>query len=158
MTKCERISKQPELVLDYASGSPDAEFARHLEQCEDCASIAAAQRKVWDSLDQLSAPEVQGDFDARLYARIAQEESRPSWRRWLNRILQPAVPMAAWKPAVAMAALCAVLAIGIMVRTPTPGAPSAIQMNPGASTQVDIEQVANALDELDVLMPSKSVM
>lgn len=152
---CQKISNQPELALDYVAGSPDAEFEQHLRQCEDCASIVAAQRKVWESLDQLSAPEVQGDFDARLYARIAQEESQPAWRRWLNRVLHPALPMAAWKPAVAMA----VVALGLSVywaQTPAhTGVTVGHQIEP---SRVDIEQVANAMDDLDVLMPAKSVM
>jgi hypothetical protein len=147
---CQKSSNQPELVFDYVAGSGDQEFERHLNECGDCAKVVAAQREVWESLDRLNTPQVSQDFDARLYARIAQEEAVPAWKQWLNRILHPAVPMAPWKPAVSMAALCAVLAVGLMMRPPKPAADTA-QVH---GDRVDIEQVANALDELDLLSPA----
>jgi hypothetical protein len=56
-----------------------------------------------------------------------------------------------WKPA-ALAAACAVLVVGFVVHVPGP-AESNAQIE---SQHVDIEQVANALDELDVLTPPGS--
>ncbi len=158
---CEKILKEREgvanLAIDYCAGSLEparaAEFERHLSECGDCARIVVAQREVWESLDGIGAPEVSNDFDARLYARIAQEEAAPTWRKWLNRILKPAAPVAAismWKPALSMAALCGLLAVGLMLRTPEPVANTS-QIE---TQHVDIEQVANALDELDLLMPA----
>jgi hypothetical protein len=64
---------------------------------------------------------------------------------------EPALPYALWKPA-ALAAACAVLAVGFLVHVPQP-AKTIPQMS---TDRVDIEQVANALEELDVLMPSGS--
>src|SRR5580658_3301872 len=111
-----------DMVVDYCAGSMDAEhvaeFERHFAQCAECAAMVAAQRKVWETLDDwgpAEVPEVSPDFDARLYARIAHEQTAPAWRRWLNGAM-PAGPRSIWKPAMsamAMAAACALLAIGL---------------------------------------------
>jgi anti-sigma factor RsiW len=166
---CEKISKEREgvanMAIDYCAGSLEpaqaAEFEHHLSECGDCTRVVAAQREVWESLGQLNVPEVSQDFDARLYARIAQEEAAPTWRKWLDRILKPATPVAIWKPALSMAALCAMLAVGLMLRAPAPVANTgqAVQMEATMQMEaphVDIEQVANALDELDLLMPASA--
>ena len=142
-------------LLDYCSGALEpaaaAEVERHAEICEKCRLVVEAQREVWDRLGQWSAPAVSQDFNARLYSRIAQENEAPRWRQWIRRVTQPVLPYALWKPA-ALAAACAVLAVGFLVHVPRPA-----QNSPQMSTdRVDIEQVANALEELDVLMPSGS--
>jgi anti-sigma factor RsiW len=117
-------------LLDYCSGALEpaaaAEVERHSEICETCRRVIDAQREVWHTLGRWSAPAVSQDFNARLYTRIAQEN--------------------------ALAAACAVLAVGFLVHVPRP-----VDSSPQMSTdRVDIEQVANALEELDVLMPSGS--
>ena len=55
----------------------------------------------------------------------------------------------AWKPAVSLAAACAVLTVGLMVRMPGPSDTSS-QLKP---EKVDIEQVEKTLDDLEILMP-----
>jgi hypothetical protein len=132
--------------------------------------MVAAQREVWESLDhwgQADVPEVSPDFDARLYARIAHEQTTPAWRRWLHSLL-PAAPGFISKPAISaisaisISAACALLAIGLRTtgwmdptikRGPQPAQSTAQMESNRADTHVDIEQVANALDELDLLMP-----
>jgi hypothetical protein len=115
--------------------------------------MVEAQREVWSALEGFGAPAVSADFNARLYARIAQEQSEPAWRKWARRIFQPALPVPMWKPAVSLAAAAAVLAIALAVRTPEPvQAPKQVR-----AEMVDIEQVANTLDDLEILTPS-SVM
>jgi anti-sigma-K factor RskA len=157
-----------DMVVDYCAGAmdpePRAEFERHIAHCDECTAMVAAQCAVWESLDewgQTDVPEVSPDFDARLYARIAHEQTIPAWRRWLHSWM-PAAPGSVWKPAIsaiAMVAACALLAVGLRTagwmdltikRGPQP-AQNTAQMD--GDTHVDIEQVANALDELDLLMP-----
>jgi anti-sigma factor RsiW len=164
-----------DMVVDYCAESmdaePRAEFERHIAQCAECAAMVAAQRQVWETLDhwsQADVPEVSPDFDARLYARIAQEQTAPAWRRWLTSLI-PAAPGSIWKSAISpisaisMLAACALLVIGLrtagwmdlaMMRGPQP-IQNAAQMEADRTldNHVDIEQVANALDELDLLMP-----
>jgi anti-sigma factor RsiW len=142
-------------LLDYCSGAlgpaAAAEVERHAEVCDGCRRMVDAQRQVWESLDQWTAPAVSQDFNTRLYARIARENEAPRWRQWIRRITQPVLPYALWKPA-ALAAAGAVLAVGFLVHVPRP-----VATTPQMSTdRVDIQQVANALEELDVLMPSGS--
>jgi anti-sigma factor RsiW len=144
-----------ETLLDYCSGAlqpaATAEVTKHMESCGECMRAVAAQREVWETMDRWIAPPVSTEFNTRLYARIARENESSRWRQWIRRVTQPVVPYALWKPA-ALAAACAVLVVGFMVHTPQPA-------ETGAQTEsqhVDIEQVANALDELDVLSPPGS--
>ena len=100
-------------------------------ECPACRGFAA----VWERLDEFEAPEVARGFDARLYARIAKEEARKPW--W-HRLLWP--PIA---PAVAVA----VAAVILFVHVPG-GFDASKQVN-----KTDIEQVAQAVDDLDLLVP-----
>jgi len=159
--ECLKQSKNgAETLLDYCSGALEpaatADLARHLDSCEDCRRMVAAQREVWETLDRWTAPPVSSDFNTRLYARIASENELPRWQQWIRRVTRPVVPYALWKPA-ALAAACAVLVVGFVVHTPTPAETGAqIESQHSDSQHVDIEQVANALDELDVLSPPGS--
>ena len=144
-----------ETLLDYCSGALEpaatAEVTKHIEYCDDCRRAVAAQRDVWETMDRWIAPPVSVEFNTRLYARIARENESPRWRQWIRRVTQPVVPYALWKPA-ALAAAGAVMVVGLMVHVPRPAETNAqIESQP-----VDIEQVANALDELDVLSPPGS--
>jgi anti-sigma factor RsiW len=142
-----------EVLVEYCSGALSEVRAREMEQhiadCSGCRQLVESQRELWRTLDAWAAPEVSENFDARLYARIAQEQSAPPWKQWVRRIFEPAVPVAMWKPAVSLAAACAVLAVGLVVRTPA-GSEQPKQIR---AEQVDIEQVASALDDLDILTP-----
>jgi anti-sigma factor RsiW len=166
---CPIYSKEREIVLEYCAGLLNGErahgFEQHLAKCGECARMVAEQRQVWEALDRWATPAISEDFDARLYARIAQEQ--PGWRQWLTRFLRPSAPMAIWKPAMSVVAVCAVLAIGLEMREPhapvEPAPQQAVQpvahsvSNLAPSAPVDIEQVANALDELDQLAPSPAL-
>jgi len=147
-----------DILVDYCcgalSGTRATEIVKHIADCGDCRRLVEAQRELWRTLDQWAVPEVSQNFDARLYARIAQEESGPAWQRWARRILQPAVPVAVWKPAVSLVAACAMLAVGLMVRTPEP-VENPIQVR--SAEHVDIEQVASALDDLEMLTPRSAM-
>lgn len=142
------------ILTDYCARVLDpakkAEVDRHVEVCAECRGLLERQNRLWQTLDQWTAPEVSPNFDARLYARIAREEAAPRWKQWAWRILRPPVPVAMWKPVVSLAAACAVVAIALTVHTPQPQ-PAAPQMH---AEQVDIEQVSRALDDLDILAPS----
>jgi hypothetical protein len=127
-----------ELLANYLAKTLDAprmaELSRHFQECSDCRGLAS----VWERLDEFAVPGVTPGFDARLYARIAREEARlswTSWRRWL------------WPPVAPLAAAAAVAALVLFLHVPG---------TPDASTHVnraDIEQVAQAVDDLDLLTP-----
>jgi hypothetical protein len=87
---------------------------------------------VWSALDSWEPEFISGDFDRKVYARIAAEGQR-SVRR-ANWALRPALPIAA---------ACAVVLAGYLLREP------AVPQNP--SPRVDMEQVERALDDIDML-------
>jgi anti-sigma factor RsiW len=150
-----KYTKAAGILLDYCAQSLTpvqmAEFEAHLGQCPDCARIVAAQKEVWGALDTWTPVPVSSNFDARLYARIAEEETVPAWRSWLSRIFQPPVPYSLWKAAVPVAA-CAALAVGLFIRMPEA---SQHNVQPQLRAEkVDIEQVEQALQDIDILTPA----
>jgi anti-sigma-K factor RskA len=130
-----------DLLAGYLAKTLDAdgmaEMDRHIRECADCRGLVS----VWERLDEFAAPEVTAGFDARLYARIAAEGAkRLGWRRlWRNGLLRPVAPLA-----VAAAAVAALVLYLQPVRTPD----ASKQTN-----KSEIEQVAQAVDDLDLLTP-----
>lgn len=175
---CIKNNKQGvEILTDYCAGTANpvvaAEIDAHLKHCADCRATLDAQRAVWEMLDAWSPVEVSPDFDTRLYARIAGDQSQPVWRRWWSRILQPATPYSWWKPAASLAAAGAVLLLALTVQTPNQTAllqqgrvqqesvpqKLAQQKSTGAqsaasSDEIDLQQVQQALDDLDIVAPA----
>src|SRR5579872_1749025 len=99
-------------------------------ECAACGGFAAVEER----LDEFAAPEVTPGFDARLYARIAEEEARRPW--WLRLLWPPVAPLAA----------ASVIAVALFMY---PGKP-VVQKQ---SSKAEIEQVAQAVDDLDLLTP-----
>jgi anti-sigma factor RsiW len=124
-----------ELLTGYLAKTLDAagmaEVDRHIQDCPDCRGLVS----VWEKLDEFAAPQVTAGFDARLYARIAAEDARrPWWRRLL------------WRPAVPLVAAGALVGLGLLL---APGTHDAAKQ----ANQMDIEQVAQAVDDMDLLTP-----
>lgn len=146
-----------EILMDYCARKLDpdrvAEIDGHIADCAECRSVVVAQRELWETLDQWTAPAVSSDFDAKLYARIASENAEPGWRKWTRRVFQPAAPVAFWKPVASLAAACAVLTVALVVHTPEQQA-SHVALKQVHAESVDIEQVAKALDDLEILTPT----
>lgn len=146
---CPRQSNKgsAEALLAYCARNLDAgkaaELERHLAECSQCRVLAQSQKAVWDALDAWKPVVASRDFDQRLYRRIADESNAGWWRR----LLRPA-PMF-WRPAVSLAAAGVVIAVGLLVRSPETARPQP-QVK---ADQVDIEQVEQALDDLNMLMP-----
>ncbi len=147
-------NEDAEILLDYCAQtlSPlqTEEFEIHLKQCEDCSRLVAAQMEVWGALDTWTPVPVSSNFDARLYARIAEEQTAPAWQLWLRRVFHPPVPYPLWKSAVPLLAACAVLAAGLAVRTPN----AKIVQHQLRADKVDIEQVEQTLEDFDILTPA----
>ncbi len=155
-----------EILTDYCAGILDpavaASIDAHIQQCAECREMVQAQRTVWEMLDAWTPLEVSRNFDARLYARIAEERDQPAWRRWLGRVFRPAAPYRLWKPAVSLAAAGAVVALALVVGIPdkTPFArmpPSSYKSTTAqvvaGSEEIDLQQVQQALDDLELLTP-----
>jgi hypothetical protein len=128
--------KGADLLMGYLEGTITSEERAKLDQhalaCVECRGLLAVQ----GMLDE-QVPEVSADFDARLYARIQWDEQRKWWRLL-------------WRPAVPLAAAAAVLVVVFMVRTPVTPVDDPKQ---ASMDRVEIEQLEQALDDLELLMP-----
>ena len=153
------LAQDAEMMLDYCSDCLTAErrieLDRHVQDCIDCQQLIVAQQRAWRALDVFAAPEVSPDFDHRLYARIAQDNRRPAWRRWLSE----ASASFAWKPAAAGLVACAALVVGMLVWVPSSrtgkgidGAPP-VQNMQSRTDKIDMDQVDQTLEDLDLLAP-----
>lgn len=72
MTCPEMNTKLAELLCER----PLPEDARkHIAGCAECAGEVAAMDKTWKLLDQWQAPEPSAFFDAKLYARLREEQA-----------------------------------------------------------------------------------
>jgi hypothetical protein len=109
---------------------------RHCTACPECRTAKEAQKRVWSALDAWEPEYISTGFDARLLNRIAVEEQRRT-SRWF---LRPAVPVAA---------ACAFILAGYLLRTPP--APPAPEPRLAIENRVDMEQVERALDDIDML-------
>jgi anti-sigma factor RsiW len=143
-----------EAILAYLAGRLERETAdeleRHFEECAPCREMLLAQSLVWDALEDWKAPPVPPGFDARLFDRIGREEARSGW--W-SRWLAPSRPFTP-RLALAAAAICLLLAVGILFRGPgEPELPPSL----AAADSIDIgaiEQAAEDLEMLQTLVPA----
>ncbi len=138
------------VLLEYAAdrlpASERAALERHLQVCGSCSAIVNAQRATFSGLDAWDALPVSADFDRKLYARIAQEDSG-SWRRFLPRFA-----VRGWRTAFApAAAVCAALVAAVLLQNPTI---APIQPARDAVTHMElseVEQVERTLEDLEML-------
>jgi anti-sigma factor RsiW len=139
-------SQGAEILTDYCAGRLDAiraaELQAHLHECAICRDEVDAQREVWTTLDAWRPVEVSRDFDNKLYARVHAEQTAPWWSL-------------AWKPVIPAAAAAGLLAIALLTWGPGLQKP-ANQMPPSNATateKIDVQQVEQALDDMDLLIP-----
>jgi len=134
-----------ERLMEYLGGPSTAErraeLELHAQECLECRGLLRA----WNALDEYAAPEVSTDFDAKLYARIAEDR-----QVWWRRMLWPSGPLAWWKPVIPVAA-CAALLAALLIHVPG----TAVDSDKQAKVEpVSIEQVEQALQDLELLAPA----
>jgi hypothetical protein len=142
-----------EILTDYCAGKLDpvraSELGTHLQECGECRKLAEEQSTVWEMLEAWKPIEVSPDFDAKLYARIAQERMKTTWlRRWVEGSF--------WKPAASLAAIALVVLLAVVGRMPDSS--SHIQSDSAGQVQlssekIDVDQVEQALEDMDMLAP-----
>jgi hypothetical protein len=149
-----RNTETTELLLDYCAGKlplgTTAELERHIESCVDCQAFTQAQQQVWTALDDWDMGPISGDFDRRLYARIA-EDQKPSWWQWIAGKLD-------WRPALSIGAACAAVAVLLFINAPgnapapvRPTAPPPAYLENTRVDSIEPEQLERALDDLEML-------
>jgi anti-sigma factor RsiW len=128
-----------ELLIGYLEGSlPEADrrvLDGHAAECSECRELLAVQAM----LDE-PVPAVSADFDAKLYARIAADEARRPWWKLSWKVLAPAV------------GVMAMLAVAVFVQQPV--APSPEQ----PIVSQDVQQLEQALEDLELLMPAAEAL
>jgi len=156
-----------EILQDYCAGTLDparaVELEAHIQDCVECRRLVDAQRAVWECLDRWTPAEVSSDFDAKVYARIAQEQAGPVWMTWLRRVFQPVVPYVSpysfWKTLIPVAAAGAVLSLALFTQAPDIGTPPTNKqgvIENAALDKIDVDQVEQSLADLDILIPISS--
>lgn len=139
-----------DILVEYFDRTLDAErtaeLEEHVAECAECRELVAVR----SALDDWQAPEVSADFDAKLYARIAEESRAPWWKRAF------ALQGFGWKSAIPVAAGCAVLALALMIHDPDGGPVVPAPDTKAKLEMVNMDQVEQALDDLDLLAPPGS--
>jgi len=147
-----------DLLLDFCNRklAPElnAILQAHVDICPPCQAFTETQAQVWAALDAFETAPISSDFDARLRARIEEEEQRSSWwsRLW-NRMT--AGGTANWRPMAPVAAVL-LLAAGLSLRpsgseVPDGGGPDTAPLVKSAELSVEIEQVETLLEDLEML-------
>lgn len=127
---CLRENNQgAELLIGHLEGSLSAADRQvvdaHAAECAECAGLLGVQGKL-----DVPVPEVSPNFDAKLYARIAADADRRPWWRLSWRVLAP------------VAGLAAMLAVAVTIQRPAP-----------VSVDPDVQQLEQALKDMELLMP-----
>jgi len=139
---CQR--NNPDWIVAYGAGTLDAPtqaaLELHLLECPECRQLADSQKAVWTALDHWPPAAISTDFDEKLYARIAQREQESWWQRLSHWNWS-------WRPALPVAAACAVLVAAFLLKPPAP-----VPLNQAHAPQkIQMEQVERALDDMDML-------
>jgi anti-sigma-K factor RskA len=142
-----KLGMRAELIIGYTARTLDADaragFARHLETCAECRQGVADQQAVWSALEEWQPVSVSPGFDAKLFERIAQEDSASPWRRMFRDW--------GWRPAVPVAAALAVLIGTFLLKDPDSAAiPAPAVSQSQASVQIE-QKLELALDDMDLL-------
>ncbi len=159
LTNKQNADGTAEMLMDYGAGTLAAETTAALDAhavgCSACQRLLNTQKQVWQSLDSYTAPQVSADFDRRLYARMALDTKEPAWRRiFASTFSWHCFSQWFTMPVFAGAAACAALAIGFFVLVPEKEIGVSPDQNKKAYVEkVDIDQVEQALEDLDLLAP-----
>ncbi len=142
MTCLQDNNQGAELLIGYLEDTLSAaerrELENHAAECAECRGLLAVQA----TLD-IPVPAVSADFDAKLYARIAADEARQPWWKsaWWKQ---------SWKVYAPVVGVAAMLAVAVFVpREPEPQAPVISQ---------DVQQLEQALEDLELLMPATEAL
>lgn len=155
-------TKGADLLVGYLEGTLDeaerVELESHAATCPDCHALLAVD----EQLNAFPPPVIPEDFDERVLARIAREEAQEEenvqavlagswWRKFAG---------AFHSKAVATVALAAVAVVAVWVGQPGSERnvedPAPKMAKADVPVDPDIEQLEQALKDLELLMPMES--
>ena len=116
-----------------------------MAECAACTEFVAAQQALWNAMNEWPAPAVSSDFDPRLERRLRETASSS----WIERMLHALRPAFA-RPALALAAVCLVMAAGLLLQNPRAGVVPADDSHARVE-KIEPEQVERALDDMQML-------
>ncbi|MBM3774355.1 MAG: hypothetical protein FJW37_04250 [Acidobacteria bacterium] len=138
-----------QVLLDYCARrlapAAGAALEHHLQECARCRAFFRRQSAVWEALETWEVPPAAGEFDRRLYERVAAEGRRS----WWARLAGPAGrDRGVLRPAFALASVTLILAGAFLLEGPRHLAGG----NPSYQAQTEVaEQVERALEDLEML-------
>jgi anti-sigma factor RsiW len=147
------LANREEKLLDYVSGSLESReavlFEKHLEACGACREFVVGQKAVWNSLDLFEPAPVSGDFNRRLYARIAQTSW---WDRLVASVRFPFRAPGIIRQGLPLAGAVALIAAAVVVLDRPARTPSARQATLSAQAEsLQPEKIQRALDDMEML-------
>jgi anti-sigma factor RsiW len=134
MTCLRENSQGADLLIGYLEGTlPETErqeLDQHAAECAECRGLLGVQAML-----AVPAPEVSPSFDAKLYARIAEDSAMQPWWKISWKVLAPAV------------GVMAMLAVAVYVQRPAPQ----------VSIDPEVQQLEQALEDLELLTAPESL-
>lgn len=133
-------------VAGKVRGSDGADVRGHLDECQRCSDYVAAQMAIWQLLDEWEPEFVDDSFSSDVKKRVAGIEPE-IWPLQVAKF----VLVRLRRPAFAVTAVTAILAISIYLKHPfpihsAPAAPAARVISPGEADQMD-----RAFDDFQLL-------
>jgi anti-sigma factor RsiW len=134
------------VLLAYCAGKLGPEAAetieRHIQACDACSAFTRGQRQVWSALDAWESAPVSQDFDARLYARVRENEERGWWAGlWTDT---------SWKPLAPLAAVCGIVALAFILNAPA-RQPMTQRNESTRIESIEPEVLERTLDDIEML-------
>lgn len=154
-------TKGADLLVGYLEGTLDAAeraaLESHAAACPDCRALLAVD----EQLNAFPPPGIPEDFDERVLARIAREEESEQERTGLSGSWWRTFTATFHSRAVATVALALVAVVAVWVARPGSGTnisadPAPKMAQNDAPADAEIEQLEQALKDLELLMPMES--
>jgi anti-sigma factor RsiW len=143
---CERIEAALLAVVDGRATREERErVAEHVAACAACARQAEEMRAVWSGLDRLPELEPSPSFDARLRARLAEEQNRPRLFAWMAGNMRLVAVVAA------LVAVAAWFSLRPVAQRPAPQAAAQSQEDFSVVKNLPVLENYDVVSNLDVL-------
>lgn len=150
--QCPMQNENAEILLSYCARSLEpaqaARLEQHLTVCAECRAWAEEQQAVWAAMDAWEAEPFSADFDAVLFAKLAEAEAPSAGQRGMAAVRQFLQGGLGWRPMVSAGAVALTLVVGLLLTDPF--RPEPVGQTVKLEAQ-EIEQAERALEDLEML-------